>query len=61
MTPRPTPQERKALRARYTPQKKLLHFTVIHCGKVVFDGAAGLCEWFIKENGLKGAYKKAKK
>ncbi len=61
MIPHPSNQERKQLRARYSPPKQPLAFTVIHCGKVVFEGPAGLAEWFIKENGLKNAYKKVKK
>ncbi len=61
MIPHPSKQERKQLRARYSPPKQPLAFTVIHCGKVVFEGPAGLAEWFIKENELKNAVKKPKK
>lgn len=55
----PSAAERKAMRARYSPPKSPLTFTVVHCGKVVFEGPAGLCAWWAKENGLTNAKTKA--
>jgi hypothetical protein len=55
----PTPQERKALQSRYAPQRTIVKWQVISCGKVVFENESpAICEWWIKNSGIK-ALKKA--
>lgn len=54
-----SPQERRALRKRYAPEKKIKHWEVVDMGIVVFRNASpALCEHFIKQNNLTKAFKK---
>lgn len=55
----PTPQERKAMRKLYAQPKKIKHWEMVFCGKVVYESIwPALCDYHIKQYNLGGAFKK---